>query len=109
MADHPVSARSRSVRAAKRTTARHLTGAPEPRDDSSERLLPERGHAGQHGSIVEGPSVAERTGTPLITDISTPERGSTTSFKAENPHLAEHLDTGGETRRRDDPVIGVSA
>ena len=58
-----VSVRSRSVRSTTRSTAHHQTGTPGPRDDSSERLLPERGrqdHAGQHGSIVEGPELQLR-------------------------------------------------
>ena len=109
----PVSVRSRSARSATRSTARSQTGALDAAGVSSERLLPECGrldHAGQHGSIVEGPSVAERNDAPLITDISTPVRGSTTSFKIENPHLAEHPvdNSGGETLRHDGPVIGVS-
>ena len=113
MAD-PVSSRSRSVRAAMQSSERHQTGAHAADSVSSERLLPEHrpsDHAGQHGSIVEGPSVAERNDAPQIHDRSTPERGSFTSFKIENPNLAEHPvdDSGGETRRRDGPVIGESA
>ena len=106
-----VSLRSRSVRAAMQSSERHQTGAHADVSASSERLLPEQGlsdHAGQHGSIVEGPSSEGRSNSPLITDVS---RTPTTSFKIENPNLAEHPvdDSGGETRRRDGPVIGESA
>ena len=60
---------------------------------------------------MEGPSFEGRSNSPLITDMSTPAHVSTTSFKIENPNLAEHPvdDSGGETRRRDGPVIGESA
>ena len=110
MAD-AVSSRSRSVRAAMQSTAQNQTGAQNAASVSAERQMPERGrqdHAGQHGSIVEGPSFEERSNSPLITDVS---RTPTTSFKIENPNLAEHPvdDSGGETRRRDGPVIGESA
>ena len=93
------------------STAQNQTGAQYAASVSAERQMPERGrqdHAGQHGSIVEGPSFEERSNSPLITDVS---RTPTTSFKIENPNLAEHPvdDSGGETRRRDGPVIGESA
>ena len=104
-------ARSRSVRSETRPTARHQTGALHAAGVDYGRLITERGrqdHAGQHGSIEEGPSAAARSSTPLITDVT---RTPTTSFKIENPNLAEHPvdDSGGETRRRDGPVIGESA
>ena len=107
----PASGRSRSVRSETRPTARHQTGALHVAGVDYGRLITERGrqdHAGQHGSIVEGPSSGGRSNSPLITDVS---RTPTTSFKIENPNLAEHPvdDSGGETRRRDGPVIGESA
>ena len=107
----PASVRSRSARSEGQSTARRQTGALHAAGVDYGRLITERGrqdHAGQHGSIVEGPSAAERSGTPLITDVT---RTPTTSFKIENPNLAEHPvdDSGGETRRRDGPVIGESA
>ena len=107
----PLSVRSRSARAGEESTARRQTGALHAAGLDYEGLLPEGGrqdHAGQHGSIVEGPSFEERSNSPLITDVS---RTPTTSFKIENPNLAEHPvdDSGGETRRRDGPVIGESA
>ena len=91
--------------------ARHQTGALHAAGVDYGRLITERGrqdHAGQHGSIVEGPSSEGRSNSPLITDVS---RTPTTSFKIENPNLAEHSvdDSGGETRRRDGPVNGESA
>ena len=112
MADS-ASGRSRSVRSETRPTARHQTGALHAAGVDYGRLITERGrqdHAGQHGSIVEGPSFEGRSNSPLITDVST-SRTPTTSFKIENPNLAEHSvdDSGGETRRRDGPVIGESA
>ena len=107
----PLSVRSRSARAGEESTARRQTGALHAAGLDYEGLLPEGGrqdHAGQHGSIVEGPSFEGRSNSPLITDAS---RTPTTSFKIENPNLAEHPvdDSGGETRRRDGPVIGESA
>ena len=110
MAD-PQSVRSRSARSETQSTARRQTGALHAAGVDHESLLTERGrqdHAGQHGSIVEGPGFQERSNSPLITDVS---RTPTTSFKIENPNLAEHPvdDSGGETRRRDGPVIGESA
>ena len=103
--------RSRSARPEEQTTARRQTGALHVAGVDHGRLVTERGrqdHAGQHGSIVEGPSSEGRRNSPLITDVS---RTPTTSFKIENPNLAEHPvdDSGGETRRRDGPVIGESA
>ena len=108
----PASVRSRSARSETRSTARRQTEALDAAGVSYERLLTERGrqdHAGQHGSIVEGPSFEGRSNSPLITDMSTPARGSTTSFKIENPNLAEHPvdDSGGETRCRDAAGGGV--
>jgi hypothetical protein len=109
-----MSTRSRSVRAAMQSAERNQTGAQGAASVSSERLLPERvrqNHAGQHGSIVEGPDTAERSGTPHITGRPTPERGSDKPISEENPNLAEHPadDSGGETLRWDGTVIGAPA